>query len=191
MAQDIRKLAKVSLDRGVKLKPGHEERFLGKLEKQLPEYKLRHANRFSQVKMSIAASLAAALILGYLLLRSDNSANLPAVTERNDEIKNQITLGDLSPDLKKIELYYTLNIQSELAGLQVTDSNKQLIDNYLKKLSDLDEEYKDLSKDLNTLGPNSQTVAALIQNLQIRLNLLYQLDEKLKQFKKSNTHESI
>jgi hypothetical protein len=191
MAQDIRKLARENMDTVGRLKSGHTERFLEKLEKQLPKHKSSHTNRFLWMKMSIAASLVAALTLSYLLLKPDNPANLPTVTERDDEVKNQITLGDLSPDLKKIELYYTLSIQSELAGLQVTGSNKQLIDNYLKKLADLDDEYKGLSNDLNTIGPNSQTVAALIQNLQIRLNLLYQLDEKLKQLKKSNTHESI
>lgn len=191
MAQDIRKLAKQNIDAEIRLKAGHEERFLEKLEKQLPEHKPGHANRFLWMKMSIAASFLVALTLSYFLLKPNNPANLPVVTEKSDKAKGQITLGDLSPDLKKIELYYTLNIQSELAGLQVTGSNKQLIDNYLKKLSDLDDEYKYLSDDLNTIGPNSQTVAALIQNLQIRLNLLYQLDEKLKQLKKSNTHESI
>lgn len=191
MGQDIRKLAKQNIDAVARLKAGHAERFLEKLEKQLPEHKPARANRFLWMKMSIAASFMVALTLGYFLLKPNNPANLPAVTEKSDKAKGQITLGDLSPDLKKIELYYTLNIQSELAGLQMTGSNKQLIDNYLKKLSDLDNEYKALSNDLNTIGPNSQTVAALIQNLQIRLNLLYQLDEKLKQLKKSNTHESI
>lgn len=191
MGQDIRKLAKQNIDAVARLKAGHAERFLEKLEKQLPEHKPARANRFLWMKMSIAASFMVALTLGYFLLKPNNPANLPAVTEKSDKAKGQITLGDLSPDLKKIELYYTLNIQSELAGLQMTGSNKQLIDNYLKKLSDLDNEYKALSNDLNTIGPNSQTVAALIQNLQIRLNLLYQLDEKLKQLKKSNTHEFI
>ncbi len=191
MAQDIRKLAKQNIDAVARLKAGHAERFLEKLERQLPEHKPTRANRFLWMKMSIAASFMVVLTLGYFLLKPNNPANLPAVTEKSDKAKGQITLGDLSPDLKKIELYYTLNIQSELAGLQMTGSNKQLIDNYLKKLSDLDNEYKALSNDLNTIGPNSQTVAALIQNLQIRLNLLYQLDEKLKQLKKSNTHESI
>lgn len=191
MAQDIRKLAKQNIDAVVRLKAGHAERFLEKLERQLPERKPARANRFLWMKISIAASFLVALTLGYFLLKPNNPANLPVVTEKSDKAKGQITLGDLSPDLKKIELYYTLNIQSELAGLQMTGSNKQLIDNYLKKLSDLDNEYKALSNDLNTIGPNSQTVAALIQNLQIRLNLLYQLDEKLKQLKKSNTHESI
>lgn len=191
MAQDVRKLAKENMDTMARMKTGHAERFLERLEKQLPGHKSSRANRFLWMKMSIAASLIVVLTLSYFLPRPDNPANLPTTTEKNDKIKEQITLGDLSPGLKKIELYYILNIQSELADLQVTDSNKQLIDNYLKKLSGLDDEYKDLSNDLNTIGPNSQTITALIQNLQTRLNLLYQLDEKLKQLKKSNTHESI
>ena len=62
----------------------------------------------------------------------------------------------------------------------------------MEELGGLDEEYKKLNIELNEIGPNDQTIEALIQNLQLRLELLKKLKEKLNQLKLSkNEQETI
>ena len=98
-------------------------------------------------------------------------------------VKSNISLGDLSPDLKKLEQYYVANINLELAQLQVSKENRDLVDGYMSRLSELNDEYQRLNNELNQMGPNEQTVAALIKNLQLRLQLLQKLKEKLNEIK--------
>jgi hypothetical protein len=48
------------------------------------------------------------------------------------------------------------------------------------RLEELNKEYDRLSVELTENGPNELTVSALIDNLKLRLNLLYRLKEQLK-----------
>ena len=53
----------------------------------------------------------------------------------------------------------------------------------MKQLSELDKEYKNLSIELNKVGPTEATITALIDNLKMRLELLFKLKNKLNEFK--------
>ena len=44
-------------------------------------------------------------------------------------------------------------------------------------------EYKLLNKELNEVGPTEATISALIDNLKLRLELLFKLKNKLKELK--------
>ena len=98
-------------------------------------------------------------------------------------------MGDLSPDLKKIENYYVANINLELSRLEVSDENRGLVDDFMSRLSELDKEYQRLNTELNEIGPNDQTINALIKNLQLRLQLLQKLKLKLDQLKSSENEQ--
>ena len=82
-----------------------------------------------------------------------------------------------------MEDYYLTSINYEISKIDLNDDNKQLIDSYMKKLAELDEEYNRLTEELNRVGPNAQNVEALINNLQLKLQLLQQLQEKLQELK--------
>ena len=77
------------------------------------------------------------------------------------------------------------NINYELTQVEVSEIGKQLFESYMQQLSQLNEEHKVLQKELTDIGPNEQTINAMIDNLQLRLKLLYQLKEKLSELKKS------
>ncbi|WP_297704689.1 hypothetical protein [uncultured Eudoraea sp.] len=188
MAQDLRELFKEENDKRYPMKDGHEERFLELLDKELP---LRRKSTFYFIK--IAASVLVLFSLGiytYINFKSD-TLQQPAVVE--NEIENTkaqgYSLGDLSPELKKIENYYVANINLELSRLEVSNENKAMVDDYMRRLSELDEEYKRLNIELNEIGPNDQTITALIKNLQLRLQLLQKLKEKLNQLKSSENEQ--
>jgi len=173
MAQDIRKLFKEEPKVGnQKMPKGHEARFLEKLDKELPRQNSKPLFSF----LNIAASV---VILIGLSFGAYKYFNQPVEITTPAEVVKTSPLGEISPQLKKVEDYYLANINLELSEMKVTSENKEMFDGYLSQLEELNNEYNVLSNELTTSGPTERTINALIDNLKFRLNLLYRLKEKL------------
>ena len=188
MEQDLRKLFEKEREKKYRLKEGHEARFMKRLDRELPPEK-----RNSRVWIfSIAATVLVLVSVGAFWLTTQQnpipSENTVADTEQQTT-GGTISLGDLSPDLEKVENYYLASINLELSRLEVSSDNKELVDSYMEQLAELNREYDQLNKELNTFGPNDQTISALIKNLQLRLELLKKLKEKLNQIKSSKNEQ--
>ena len=192
MAQDIRKL--LEQDQSLvdsSMPKGHEDRFLEKLDKKLPEH--RKATSFSWMK--IAAGFVILLGLGFAAYQffkpgpKIEGTELVDTTTNKSEEENGKSLGDISPDLKKVEDYYLATINLELSKVKYTPENKELLDGYLQRLDELTKEYKRLTQELNTSGPNELTINALIDNLKFRLNLLYKLRNQIKELQSAETND--
>jgi len=180
MAQDIRKLfkeePKVS---NHKMPKGHEARFLGKLDEALPKQASRPLFSF----LNIAASVVILIGLSYGGYKYFNQSVPEVIPET---IAHNSPLGEISPQLKKVEDYYLANINLELSKMKVTPDNKEMFDGYLERLEELNTEYSVLADELTASGPTERTVNALIDNLKLRLNLLYRLKEKLNELNNAN-----
>jgi len=178
MAQDLRNLFNEdSKNVDAKMSDGHEARFLKKLEEERP---IKKSSRRLSV-FNIAASVVVLLGLSfgaYQFVQSPTNSNQPIKVADND-IK---TLGDISPDFKKVEDYYLASINLELSKVELTPQNKELFDGYVQRLKELNEEYDKLTIELNENGPNEETLDALIENLKFRLNLVMRLKDKLQEF---------
>lgn len=185
MAQDLREMfKKETTTKEYSLPNGHRQRFSKLLDKELPQ-----KTRNGTFKWGIAASILVTIGVGTYLYHTQQASIPENVAEvdsaqKEAEVKT-ISLGDLSPDLKKVEEYYVVNINMELSKLDITGENKTLVNSYIKQLGTLDQEYKTLNNELNMIGPNDQTVTALIKNLQLRLQLLLKLKNKLNELKSS------
>ncbi|MGB5943695.1 MAG: hypothetical protein WBG71_12505 [Leeuwenhoekiella sp.] len=186
MAQDIRELFKNDI--GIPregMRPGHHKRFEALLDKKLPVNKNKKSgNLFLWMKIA-AVFIVLVAVAGVLYINplgSGGEVNEPqnavAATDQPD-----VQLSDLSPDFKKVEDYYLASINVELARLDVDAGNKDLVDAFLVELETLNKEYKSLNNDLAEIGVNEQTVSALISNLQLRLELLHKLKQKLNELK--------
>ena len=192
MAQDIRELFKN--DKSIAregMRPGHQERFKALLDKELPVTEEKQQNQI-YLWMKIAAVLIIVVTVGGLLYTGSLGEEVPATTEATALVaseKSEVQLSDISPDFKKLEDYYLASINVELAQLEIDDENKELVDSFLVALDELNMEYKSLNADLTEVGVNEQTVAALINNLQLRLDLLYKLKSKLKELKENRLNE--
>ena len=188
MARDLRDLFKEEQkEQEFKMAKGHERRFKDLLEKELP--KQRRVGFFT---LRIAATILVLVSIGaFLYLNRSEDPMKTTIVEKGPEIetKTGISLGDLSPDLRKIENYYEVNISLALSKLNVSGDNKILVDSYMERLSELNIEYKKLNLELNQLGPNDQTISALIKNLQLRLQLLQKLKEKLNEVQSSKNEQ--
>ena len=188
MSQDLRKLFEEDRERKYRMKEGHEERFLQKLDTALPAKPRRNRTLWS-----IAASVAVLVAIGlYTVNRNSDQETVPetvVTTSTQENTPDGITMGDLSPDLKKVEQYYVGQINLELASLDISDENKSVVDRFMEELNLLNQEYRELNRELNELGPNDQTIGALIKNLQLRLQLLNKLNTTLNNLKSSeNEH---
>jgi len=190
MAQDIRDLLKQ--DNKVEndsMSKGHEARFMERLDIEFPEK--QSENRFTFLNVAASIVLLVGLTFGGYKLINSNSTIL-ITPEKNVETAATKTLNDVSPQLKKVEDYYLASINFELSKMKVTPESKELFDGYLSRLEELNNEYNNLTNELIELGPNEQTVSALIDNLKFRLNLLYRLKDKLNEFNNSeNTYEEV
>jgi len=186
MARDIRDLLKQNNAETKTVMPsGHEARFQQKLNKSFPQKK-----KHSFLWMQIAASVVIVLGLGFGVFAVFNEpVKTNQVVEVAPEKSPLKTLGDISPDFKKVEDYYLANINLELSKVTLTSENKDLIDGYISRLDALNAEYKRLSVELTEQGPNELTVSALITNLKFRLNLMYRLKDQLHSLKNFDSHQ--
>jgi len=189
MAQDLREMLKEDREGKYPMKKGHEQRFLDLLDQKLPQTK-----RPSFFMLKIAASVLILLsvgILSYKQLKSSANVKTTVVDKDNGlQDQNEISLGDLSPDLKKVENYYMASINLELSQLEISQDNKALVDNFMERLAELNVAYQNLNTELNEIGPNDQTITALIKNLQLRLQLLHKLKDKLNELKSSENEQA-
>ena len=191
MARDIKDL--FEKEQSVGLSENHVHKFEQRLDEAFPKQKRN--NWYLKIAASVAIILTSGVLL-FSVLKSDN----PVETIVNEDHKEQTTnkevpaalsLGDISPELKKLEQYYVTNINLELSQLPDSKENEALLNSFLDKLSELDQEYKRLTQELNEVGPNENTVNALIENLQFKLQLLYQLKNKLNEIKESKNEQFI
>ncbi len=176
MPKDLRELLKNEPVQTSKLSKNHRMNFEARLQQEVHSTKMNY-----NFILKIAASFLVIVGLGSSLFYF--SGNTVQETPKTAKIEN---LGSISPELKNIENYYLASINTEISNLQKTPENKELLDGYLEKIGELTNEYKLLTNELNTEGLNEKTINALIDNLQLRLKLLYQLKEQLNELKKLN-----
>ncbi|WP_417885671.1 hypothetical protein [Zunongwangia sp.] len=201
MAQDIRELMKKDREqqKHPPLPKGHEQRFIAKLEQELSRNKKQNnKQRLVQYFLSVAAIFTVAMAVGAFLYYqtdpleiegtpqvSNTSKDINSTSEKNSTETAQFRLSNVSPQYKKVEDYYMGSLNVSLAKLEITPENKELVDSFMLQMSELDKEYKRLNEEFKTVGPNEQTVEAMISNLQLRLKLFSKLNQKLKEIHSS------
>jgi hypothetical protein len=200
MERDIKKMFENYEPEKVNLREGHRARFEAKLDKAFVET-TSEEKAASIPWLKIAAILVvfiAVSFFGYQQLSKNGwviseNPNNTVVENTSENVENteapKLTLADISPNLKKIEEYYMTGINVQLASLKITDENRDVVDGYMQRLAELDREYNSLNAELSNFGPTEATVTALIDNLKLRLDLLFKLKNKLKELKTQNNEE--
>jgi hypothetical protein len=199
MARDIKKMFENYTPEPAKLPKGHEARFETKLNKVFSE-SISEEKKYVMPWLKIAAVAVVLITLSFFGYQQLSKPNLIIATDPNNSIvensnenvdnsKPKLTLADISPDLKKVQEYYMTGINVQLASLKITDENRGLVNGYMQRLAVLDKEYTALNIELNKVGPTEITVTALIDNLKMRLDLLFKLKNKLKELKNQDNEE--
>jgi len=179
--RDIIKKEKVMRD----LPNNHRNNFEQLLQKELHQ---KTKNNYTFLKIAASVLLLISIsFTGYQLFNSDVSQD---VVQTKDEPSNKInSLADISPDLKKIEDYYLTHINYQLSKIKITDENRIVLDTYLVQLGELQEEYNNSIAEIDSDEISEETINALIDNLQMRLKLMYQLKAQLKKIENLNKQE--
>jgi hypothetical protein len=199
MAQDIREMFKNEKEPQPNTLPkGHQKRFEERLDKKLSRKKRNNTFFF----LKIAAVLIVSFGIGFFYLNSGENnfnkepsmADTPAkvLDQKENKLKlneDNFQLSEISPEYKKIEDYYMASLNIELSKINITPENKALIDSFMHQMSELDKEYQRLNLEIKETGPNEETLEALIANLQLRLELLYKLKNKLKEINQSKDNQ--
>ncbi len=194
MAQDIRELLKQDKQLpSERINEGHQLRFMAKLEQELPEKpKVR---RFTYGWLKIAASVAIVFsisLTAYNQFQGDTSNPTEVVSTEGVDTKNATillskqssSLAEMSPEYEKVENYLLTSIKFQLSEITIDDKNRELVESFKIRLSNLDKEYQNLSKELIEVGPNMESIEAMTENLKLRLSLLERLKDKLKELEK-------
>ena len=170
MPKDIRDILKNDLSKSSNLSSDHRENFVNKLAQ------LQRPKKNYYFFLKIAASIVLLISLGYYF-------SLSGFNQESSDKPQVVNLDNLSPELKQIENYYLTAINYEMASIEPSPENKDILDSYLKKIAELTAEYKLLSLDLIEKEINEKTVNDLITNLQLRLQLLLDLKDTLSEMK--------
>lgn len=199
MAQDIRKMFQEDTTLPSKPPKGHQKRFEARLEEALPQENKKDSGRMFYF-LRIAAVLVVVLGISFFFLNREGEiggeqlTDSPVETETESAEEIPVTkeyqLSDVSPEFKKIEDYYLASLNMELAKLDVNDSNKELIDSFMTQLAGLDREYQKLNAEINETGLTEGTIEAMVSNLQLRLDLLYKLKNKINDINQSKIKEN-
>ena len=197
MAQDIRDMYRNEEAKYTScLEKGHAKRFENRLDAVLPVKK--KSSRYLYFKIAaifvVAVAIASFFYLQPARQISPAVSSVPVEQEKQQKSSTEdFKLRDVSPEFKKVENYYMASINVELAKLEINKDNKELIDSFMGQLAGLDKEYKKLNNEINENGINQQTVEAMITNLQMRLQLLLKLKNKLNelQLSKNKAHENV
>jgi len=185
MAQDIRELLRQ--DKAI---DGHHARFMARLEKELPE---RKTKSFNYGWLKIAASVAIIFSISITAFNQfggkDNTGTEVVDTENTKNAtvvlnKQSSGLADMHPEYEKVENYLLTSIKFQLSEITVNDKNRELVESFKMRLSNLDKEYQNLNKELMEVGPNLESIEAMKENLTLRLSLLERLKEKLEELEK-------
>ncbi|MFD2565342.1 hypothetical protein [Aquimarina rubra] len=199
MGQDIRELLKQDTRiPAERLAEGHQNRFMAKLDEELP----KKARKFNYGWLRVAASVVVILSVSLLAFNEFGNKgmnNTQIVDTGIPDSKNSTVvltkqtspLAEMFPEYEKTENYLLTGIKFQLSQITVDDSNRELVESFMKRLGDLNKEYQDLNKELIEVGPNVQSAEAMIENLTLRLSLLNRLKDKLKELEKIENENYI
>jgi hypothetical protein len=161
------------------LPKNHRNIFEEKLNKEMNTKPLS-SYRF----LKIAASIMLIFSLGYYVAINQNQTKIIEQTSK------PVSLGEISPELKKVEDYYLTHINYQISKIRITDENRVLLDAYFVELGKLQEDYSNSISEIDPDEVSEETINALINNLQMRLKLMYQLKAQLKKIDNLNKEEN-
>jgi len=152
---------------------GHQERFLNRLEgKKQHRFNLRVAG-------PVAAAIA--LFIGLFITFGPQMGRNTAANK-------------MSPKAQEAQMYFSGIIEKELAKVEKQNSpeTKQLVKDALYRMNALEQDYNNLTKELQEKGENKKIIHAMITNLQTRISFLEEVLTKIENIKKikENYHEN-
>ncbi|WP_262420295.1 hypothetical protein [Flagellimonas meishanensis] len=159
-------------------KTGHRDRFMEKLQQHQGTVALHRKKSTWWRPLSIAASVALIALLGLQVFNIRPS------------IKQQVV--QIAPEVSNTEFYFVSLVEEQVQLLknQKTPENAQLVDDTLMQLEHLENDYKQLERDLVNGGDSKIILNAMITNFQIRIDLLKEVLNSIENIKNLNSYSN-
>lgn len=159
----------------------HEQRFREKLRSQ----KKKKVSNSGVIPLWLPGlAIAATFLMAFLIFQGVFNA----------PFNQQQDLATVSPEMKETQNFYASVIKQELETLEneKTPETEAVIDDALRQLQILENEYNRLKKDLSKSGQDKRVIYAMINNFQKRIDLLNSVLEKVNTINtlKHNPHEN-
>ena len=150
---------------------GHFDRFRQQLEARKP------ARKVNLFMVAAAAAVAGLILTGTLGILYNNSS-----LSRNNS--NGLSLSVVSPEFKEVEDYYLGQINTKYNQIKSLKENSspEVESEINKTISDMDLGYYLLKKDLSNSPKQERIVSAMIQQYQVRIEMLDQILKTLQNF---------
>lgn len=157
---------------------GHFERFEERLKNMQRRNKIRFITRIS----SIAA-------IGLLLITS----SIFIYDRYFDNDSTLISLGDLNPEMQKVEYYYTSQINELSVGLDSlsADSEENINSMVSRELAEMDSLHRELQVKLTAHPGDERVVNAMIVYYQTKLGMMQNFLQVLTQINKTNNSKKV
>ena len=159
---------------------GHKTRFLDKLnnnEESVIKIKRSEKNIWKPM-LGIAASIALIITLFIGSQQQKESGDLASVSPKMEETQN----------------FFTATINEELIKLkeEVSPEVEKLVQDALKQIKILEEDYVNLKADLSKSGDDNRVIYAMISNFQNRIDILKNTLNQIEIVKqlKNSSHET-
>lgn len=155
---------------------GHQERFLEKMNQAHGVVSLSRKRNWWK-PLSIAASIALICVLGLQLYSTEPS------------IKEQVV--EIAPEVSETEFYFANLIEEQVQLLRQEKSPEtaKLVDDALLKLGELESDYEALEQELVNGGNSKMILNAMINNFQIRIELLKEVLANVETIKNLKTQD--
>lgn len=154
---------------------GHEKRFMERLQAKDNVAKPTSFHRWKS--LSIAASVALLLSLGFYQFKNDNVVS---------------GLAAVSPEMERTESFFITTINQEIEKLKSFEDveSRKLVEDALRSLDVLEQNFEKLKLDLVHSGQDKRVVAAMIANFQSRIEILEQVLITIDEIKKLKTNRN-
>jgi hypothetical protein len=191
MAQDLREILKNDkATPAIPMREGHQSRFEDRLNATLPE-QTKPETSSDKGSIYLWMKIAAAVLFAGGILWfvgkdafAEADSNELVGTETVAPVEEQeVLLRNISPDFAQLENRYLASVNLQLSRLEINDGNKELVDAFMAQLAKLDTEYKRLNQEITETGITDEMVTAMIENLELRVELMLKLKAKLKELK--------
>ena len=176
---------------------GHFERFQQRLE---AEHKQR--NRFNYRRIFyVAASVVVAVVVSVealsLLLGKGVETIQNEVAELNIDSTNEFVRqttqnvkSKLNPEYRETQKYYITEVDNRLDQIKATSMDEEQKAELLKELSEMDELFAKLQKELKSSPDNQVLIEAMINHYKMKIEVMNQIINNLNSIKTLNTQHN-
>ncbi|MBO4603191.1 MAG: hypothetical protein J5651_08520 [Salinivirgaceae bacterium] len=176
---------------------GHFERFQQRLEAEQKQRNRFNYRRILYVAASVVVAVvvsveALSLLLGKGVETIQNEVAELNMNSTNDFVRQttQNVKSKLNPEYRETQKYYITEVDNRLDQIKATSMDEEQKAELLKELSEMDELFAKLQKELKSSPDNQVLIEAMINHYKMKIEVMNQIINNLNSIKTLNTQNN-